>query len=282
MAQGSRMIAATGVSIDRGAQRIVDNVDLHFPPEHHEPNAGHPSVTGLVGPNGCGKTTLLKGLLGELPCAEGSVTIDGEPLARLSRRTIAQQFAIVVQEDSTSIPMTVADLVTLGRIPHNSAPLSAGGFRGERRRREERIIVEALTAVGLRDKATHELARLSGGERQRARIARAVAQRTPHLIMDEPTNHLDIRFQHDVLRLVQELSSTRRVASLIVLHDLNLAARYCDYVYVMDAGRIVAAGAPREVLTPEVLEPIYGIPITRVDVGGNPQLLFGEGGEAAP
>jgi iron complex transport system ATP-binding protein len=130
-------------------------------------------------------------------------------------------------------------------------------------------VSDALAAVGLEELATRDVAVLSGGERQRALIARALAQQTGHVLLDEPTNHLDIRFQHEVLRLVRELPG-----AAVVLHDLNLAARYCDRIMVLDHGRTVASGTPSEVLTPEILEPVYGVRVKRVEIDGELHLLL--------
>ena len=150
----------------------------------------------------------------------------------------------------------------LGRLPHQ-------GFTAQATSTDRRIVVDALESVGLTDLASRDVAVLSGGERQRALIARALAQQTRHVLLDEPTNHLDIRFQQEVLELVSGLPG-----AAVVLHDLNLAARYCDRIVVLERGRVVASGRPEEVLTPEVLEPVYGVRVKRVELDGEMHLLF--------
>jgi iron complex transport system ATP-binding protein len=166
--------------------------------------------------------------------------------------------------------MTVAELAMLGRLPHQSF----GSRSGER---DREIVEDSLDAVGMTALARRDLSELSGGERQRALIARALVQQARHVLLDEPTNHLDIRYQHDVLELVVGLPG-----SVVVLHDLNLAARYCDRLVVLDHGRIVATGTPGEVLTPEVLEPVYGLPVKRLDVDGEITLVFPRSARTTP
>jgi iron complex transport system ATP-binding protein len=247
------VIEARHVTVRFGATTAVGDVSVTVPDS---------GTLGLVGPNGSGKTTLLRALHGALTPTSGTVLLDGEPLGDLRRRDIARRIAVVAQQSDAGTPVSVADLVTLGRLPHQ-------GFAARTGATDRRIVSDALAAVGLTDLATRDVAVLSGGERQRALIARALAQQTGHVLLDEPTNHLDIRFQHEVLRLVRDLPG-----AAMVLHDLNLAARYCDRVVVMDHGRIVASGTPSEVLVPETLEPVYGVRVKRVELDGELHLLF--------
>ncbi|WP_407317455.1 ABC transporter ATP-binding protein [Isoptericola halotolerans] len=221
-------------------------------------------VVGLIGPNGSGKTTLLRALYGALAPTRGGVTVDGTEIRHLRARDVAREIAVVVQEPPGELPLSVIDTVLLGRSPH---------LRAWQRQTELDIDVagDALRRVGAEHLAGRDVADLSGGEKQRVLIARALAQRATHLLMDEPTNHLDIHFQHEVLALVRELG----VTTIIVLHDLNLAARYCDRLVLLDRGHVVASGTVEEVLRPDVLEPVYGIRIQRVEADdGRPQLLF--------
>jgi iron complex transport system ATP-binding protein len=157
-------------------------------------------------------------------------------------------------------------MVMLGRTPW------AGAVRGYSRA-DHIIVAEALLRVGARELADRPFATLSGGERQRVLIARALAQQADHLLLDEPTNHLDIRYQHELLSFLGELA----VTTVIVLHDLNLAARYCDSAVLLNRGLVAAAGAIDEVLTPEVLEPVYGVQVQRAAAFDSFQLLFGPG-----
>lgn len=247
------MIEAQHVTVRFGATTAVEDVSLTVPDE---------GVLGLVGPNGSGKTSLLRALHGALTPASGTVLLDGEPLHDLRRREIARHIAVVAQQPDAGTPVSVADLVTLGRLPHQ-------GFAARVGEADRRIVSDALAAVGLTDLATRDVSALSGGERQRALIARALAQQAGHVLLDEPTNHLDIRFQHEVLRLVRGVPGAARFRSCS-----TTAARYCDRIVVLDHGRTVASGTPAEVLTPEVLEPVYGVRVKRVELDGELHLLF--------
>nr|WP_231712913.1 ABC transporter ATP-binding protein [Arthrobacter sp. zg-Y820] len=230
-------------------------------------DAPHGQVLGLVGPNGSGKTTLLRTLYSSLAGNNGTVLIDGEELTSLSAREIARRVAVVVQEVSADLPLLVSDMVLLGRTPHRS------GF-GRRGPADEQIAASALTQVGALQLAGEAFDSLSGGERQRVLIARALAQETTHLLLDEPTNHLDVRYQHEVLDLVRSLAVREERTVIVVLHDLNLAARYCDRILLLEAGRVAAAGTPDEVLAPEHLEPVYGVSVRRLELEDGFQLVF--------
>jgi iron complex transport system ATP-binding protein len=220
-------------------------------------------VVGLIGPNGSGKTTLLRTLYAALTPRAGLICVDDTPVRSLHPREVAQRLAVVVQEAASDVPITVAEMVLLGRSPHRSA------FQ-RYSTQDHRIAAQALHRVGARHLADRTFAALSGGEKQRVLIARTLAQETDHLLLDEPTNHLDIRYQHEILQLVRTLD----VTTVVVLHDLNLAARYCDELVLLDGGRVACAGTPEEVLTPEILEPVYEIRVRRLIDEGNVQLLF--------
>lgn len=247
------MISGSDLRVSYGNRVIVDGITLDLP---------HGAMLGLVGPNGSGKTTLLRALYGALP-ATGSVLIDGSVLSSLGRRDIARTVAVVSQEPATdfSAALSVEEVVQLGRLPHGYTASDAS------------LVASALAQVGLLPLAGTSFADLSGGEKQRVLIARALAQGCSHILLDEPTNHLDIRYQHEILALLSSVHASVGV----VLHDLNLAARYCAHVAVLSGGRVVAFGTPREVFTPEILEPVYGVKVRRIDVDGQLQLVFGLG-----
>ncbi|GAB1515236.1 ABC transporter ATP-binding protein [Actinophytocola sp. KF-1] len=248
------MITAESVSFGYGPGLVLDGVVVSVAPGQ---------VVGLIGPNGSGKTTLLRTLYAALTPRAGLVTVDRTPVGDLAPRDLARRLSVVAQEGASELPLTVTDTVLLGRAPHLTTFQRPG-------RDDHRIAAAALTRVGARHLAGRVFAGLSGGEKQRVLIARALAQQTYHLLLDEPTNHLDIRYQHEVLRLVRRLE----VTTVVVLHDLNLAARYCDELVLLDAGRVAAAGTPDAVLRPEVLEPVYGIGVRRVTTDDGLQLLF--------
>ncbi|MGH3351700.1 MAG: ABC transporter ATP-binding protein [Nocardioides sp.] len=248
------MITATDVSVGYDANLVIEGVDLHAAPG---------DVVGLIGPNGSGKTTFLRTLYAALRPRAGLVTIDEQPVTSLRGPELARHVAVVAQETPTDLPVTVADMVLLGRTPHRRA---LAAFT----RNDHRAVAAALARVGARHLADRRYATLSGGEKQRVLVARTLAQQADHLLLDEPTNHLDIRYQHELLRLVGRLG----VTSVVVLHDLNLAARYCTSLVLLDRGRVVATGAPEDVLTPETLRRVYGVHVERVTVNDCVQLVF--------
>lgn len=248
------MITVERLTVRYGRTVAVDAIDAVIP-------SG--STVGLIGPNGSGKSSLLRSLFGAVEPASGSVLVDGERVRRMTPAQRARRFAVVAQEEPSGFPLRAWDSVLLGR----SARLSAWSSYGID---DERAATDAMERAGVIHLAHRHIDDLSGGERQRVLIARALAQGASHLLLDEPTNHLDVRFQHEILSLVQSLPTT----SVVVLHDLNLAARYCDELILLNAGAIVASGSSHDVLAANVLEPVYGISVTRVSVGGAPQLLF--------
>ncbi|MCT4356045.1 ABC transporter ATP-binding protein [Streptomyces sp. Je 1-79] len=205
-------------------------------------------TVGLVGPNGSGKTTLLRCVYGTLTPTSGRALLDGDDLAGFGPKARARRIATVPQDGSTEFELTVRELVALGRSPHKRFWEGDTGSDRE-------LAGAALARVGIAGLADRPYPTLSGGERQRALVARALVQEPQLLVLDEPTNHLDIRYQLEVLRLVRDLGTT----NLLALHDLNLAALYCDRLYVLNGGRIVAEGTPAEVLTPELLRAVYGV-----------------------
>jgi len=244
---GSAGLDATRVSWSAEGRLILDGVDVTAP-------AG--AVSGLLGPNGSGKSTLLRVLAGVQPPSAGPtgaarVVFAGTDLLALPRRRRARTLAFVEQEASTDLPVTVLDAVLLGRIPHRS--LLAGDSDDDRAAARR-----ALDAVGVAGLADREVTTLSGGERQRVHMARALAQEPALILLDEPTNHLDIAAQLDALRVLRDLAG-RGVTVLAALHDLQLAAQHCDHVVLLADGRVVAAGDVRDVLVPEVLDPVYGV-----------------------
>ncbi|MEV8296321.1 MULTISPECIES: ABC transporter ATP-binding protein [Streptomyces] len=253
---GPPTLVADRVSRAFDGRLILDGVSL-------APRPG--SVTGLLGPNGSGKSTLLRLLSGVLAPASGVVTLDGRPLGDWGRRAVARRVAVVEQHADTLVELTVLDVVRLGRIPHRRAWASAGDA-------DEDAVRTALERTGLTDRADRFWHTLSGGERQRVQIARALAQEPRELLLDEPTNHLDVQHQLELLNLIAELP----VTSVVALHDLNLAAMYCDQVVVLRQGRVVAAGPPGDTLTESLIADVYGVraEVTRPGPDDRPHIRF--------
>lgn len=245
------------VSYVAGGRALVSQVSLDAAPGE---------VIGLVGPNGAGKSTLLRMVYRTLQPSAGRVLLGGVDIFRMPRRMLARRLAAVPQEYPAEFELTARDVAAMGRAPHQR------GLGGDRRG-DERIVATSLELLGMAELARRPFDQLSGGEKQRVLIARALAQEPELLVLDEPTNHLDMRHQFDVLALVRRLGMTVVAA----LHDLNLAARFCDRLYVLAAGRVVATGPPTEALTAPLLTQVYGVP---ADVNihprtGAPAILFG-------
>lgn len=242
-------LRADSVSWRQGDALILDDASLDVPPG---------ATVGLLGPNGSGKSSLLRLLAGTRRTTSGVVTLDGTPVRDWRRRDLARRVAVVDQHAETTVALNVADVVALGRIPHQ------GPWRAHDAA-DDRAVQRAADAVGITHLLDRSWSTLSGGERQRAQLARALAQEPSELLLDEPTNHLDVSHQLELLELVRRLPLT----SVVALHDLNLAARFCDLVVVLTGGRVHAAGTPDEVLTAPLIAEVYDVRarVTRDDDG---------------
>lgn len=210
--------------------------------------AGEKQLIGVIGPNGSGKSTLLKCIYRVLQPTGGAVFLDGKPLSEYSFRESALKIAVVAQHNYYNFDFSVQDVVLMGRSPHKKTL--------ERDNAQDfRIVEEALTKVGMLHFAERSFSTLSGGEQQRVILARALAQQTPCLILDEPTNHLDIKYQLQLMDLVRGLDRT----VITAVHDLNIAAMYCDWLYAVKDGRVVGQGTPQTLLTPEFIRQVYEV-----------------------
>jgi len=209
-------------------------------------------VIGILGPNGCGKTTLLKNLNRNLKPHGGCVMIDETDIDDISKREIAQSIAAVPQSNEIRFAFTVREIVTMGRMPFQEP------FRGETTD-DLRIIEKAMEETGLTEFAERYINTLSGGERQRAIIARAITQTPKIILMDEPTLHLDINMQFEVLDLIRDLSKENGLAVVIVSHDLPMVTRYCDRIVLIHDHKVFAMGTPEEVLTKENMRIVFNV-----------------------
>ncbi|MFE2750581.1 ABC transporter ATP-binding protein [Actinosynnema sp. NPDC059335] len=219
--------------------RILDGIDLVAEPG---------SVTGLVGPNGSGKSTLLRCLYRALRPSVGTVLLGDEEVRRLKARQVGRRVAVVAQDHDLDNDFSVRETVAMGRTPHQ-------GLLDREGTADHEIAERSLERVGMAWAAHRRFATLSGGERQRVLLARALTQQAPVLLLDEPTNHLDIGAQLELLDLVRDLGLT----TVAALHDLDHATAYCDRLVLLDAGRVVAAGTPGDVLTAERVTTVFGV-----------------------
>lgn len=223
-------VDARSVVVDINGIRIVSEGVLH---------AAEGTIVGLVGPNGSGKSTLLRTVYRALRPTDGVICIGGDAVWTMTARQAARRTAVLTQESPADFDFTVAEVVALGRVPHN-------GLLQRTDVTDDRIIDAALERAGAADFSQRRFSTLSGGEKQKVLIARALAQQPKVLVLDEPTNHLDIAAQLELLELVRSL----RITVVTAVHDLNLAAGYCDQVFVLDGGRMVASGPPDAVFVP--------------------------------
>lgn len=250
---------AEDVSVKISGRTVLDTITLTAEPGE---------VVGIVGPNGSGKSTLLRTLVKLLPPCAGSIHIDDRDISRLTARQLAQKAAAVLQDSVGDFDLQVRDVVAMGRAPFKRI------FQRDNASDAE-IIEHSLELVDATHLTTRPFAKMSGGERQRVLIARAIAQQPRLLVLDEPTNHLDIRHQFEVLAL----PATLGVTSIVALHDLNLAAHFCDRIYVLDRGRQMLSGTPEVVLTAELVANVYGVEadITINTRTGRPSAHFAPG-----
>ncbi|WP_079005420.1 ABC transporter ATP-binding protein [Corynebacterium stationis] len=231
------------VSVGYGERTVLDtlNVDIK-----------RGAVTSIVGPNGCGKSTLLRTMSRLLNPTKGEIVLDGKSIHDIPTRKLATQLGLLPQSPIAPDGIVVADLVGRGRTPHQ-------GILGRWSQQDYDIVAEALETTGISDLAERSIDELSGGQRQRVWIAMALAQRTDTLLLDEPTTYLDVKHQLDVLDLLTELNRDRGTTIVMVLHDLNLAARYSDELVAVSGGKVFAHGHPREVITKENVKSVFGI-----------------------
>ncbi|MEE6165746.1 MULTISPECIES: ABC transporter ATP-binding protein [unclassified Mycolicibacterium] len=240
-------IVADSVSWSAGGRMVIDGVSLVL---------GEGETLGLLGPNGSGKSSLLRLLAGLRRPSGGAVLLDGQSLGGHRRRTLAQRIAVVEQQASTGVSLTVEQIVRLGRIPHHSVWSGAAEAN-------DSAVERALAQTATTDMRNRDWHTLSGGEQQRVQIARALAQEPRELLLDEPTNHLDIRHQLELLALIRDLP----VTAVVTLHDLTLAALFCDRLVVLTDGRVAAAGTPAAVLTPALISSVYGVDVNVIADG---------------
>lgn len=248
------MISARNIAVRLGGRAILDDVSLDVTPGE---------VLALVGPNGAGKSTLLSVLSGDRKPDSGTVTIDGRELGSIRHGELARLRAVLTQENSVSFPFRVSEVVAMGRSPW---------ARSLESRDDVAVVNEALEVTDVAHLGDRRYTTLSGGEKARVSLARVLAQHTPVVFLDEPTAALDLRHQEDVMRVARSMAEDGR-AVVVVLHDLSLAGAYSDRLALIAHGALDAIGTPREVLTAERVERVYGLAVELRDVGGHPVVV---------
>lgn len=240
---GASALGASHLRLAYDDRVIVDDLSVQIPDG---------KVSVIVGANACGKSTLLRGLARLLKPAAGTVLLDGTDIHKLPTRTVATRLGILPQQPIAPEGITVADLVSRGRHPHQR-------FFRQWSREDESVVERALAATGTAELADRSVDELSGGQRQRVWIALTLAQGTPLMLLDEPTTFLDLAHQVEVLDLLDRLNETEGRTIVLVLHDLNLACRYADHLIAMKDGAIVAEGAPVDVITPALVADVFSL-----------------------
>lgn len=234
-------LRAQRLDVGYGDDLVIDGLDLHIAPGQ---------ITALIGPNGCGKSTLLGALSRLLPARDGAVLLDGADIHSLPTREVARRLGMLPQSPVAPEGITVSELVRRGRHPHRR--LAA------RSPEDDRVVAEALVRTGMGALATRPVDALSGGQRQRAWIAMALAQETPLMLLDEPTSYLDVAHQVEILDLLVDLNAAGTTV-VVVMHDLNQAARYADTVVAIKDGAVVTSGPPAEVVTAALVGEVFGV-----------------------
>ncbi|WP_312410804.1 iron-enterobactin ABC transporter ATP-binding protein [Pseudescherichia sp.] len=237
------------LTLGYGKKVVADNLSVAIPDGH---------FTAIIGPNGCGKSTLLRTLSRLMTPTQGHVYLDGEQIQRFNSKEVARRIGLLAQNATTPGDITVQELVSRGRYPHQ--PLFTRW-----RQEDDRAVQRAMEATGVADLALQSVDTLSGGQRQRAWIAMVLAQETAIMLLDEPTTWLDISYQIDVLELLSELNREQGYTLAAVLHDLNQACRYATHLIALRDGKIVAEGAPKEIVTAELIEAVYGLRCMIID-----------------
>lgn len=228
-----------GVEINIGTKKIVQGIDL---------SVFQNSFVALLGPNGSGKSTLLKAIYRVLEPSRGTIFLNDLSMNQIPAKKIAQHMSVVSQFQNNSFDLTVEEIVMMGRTPHKK-------MMENENEKDYEILQDALQKTGLLDYRNRNILKLSGGEKQRVALARAIAQCPSLMILDEPSNHLDIKYQLEILHIIKNLE----VNVLAALHDIQLAAQFCDYIYFLNKGEIVCHGKPEEVITKEIIKEIYEV-----------------------
>jgi len=259
MSLSSSRLAARDVTLAYDTKTVAEQLSVTIPDGE---------FTVIIGPNACGKSTLLKALSRVIKPVAGQVILDGQAIHQLPAKEVARQLGLLPQNSHTPAGITVADLVGRGRYPHQSL---FGGWRLE----DSQAVAEAMAATHIDHLADRPVEQLSGGQRQRVWIAMVLAQQTPLLLLDEPTTWLDITHQIELMELLRELNQRHGRTLVVVLHELNQACRYASHLIAMREGAIIAEGRPSEIITEELIEQVYGLKAVIIadPIAGTPMIV---------
>lgn len=252
-------MSARDLAVNYGDRAVIEGLDVDFP---------HGQITTIIGPNGCGKSTLLRAMSRLIPTKSGKVLLDQQDVSDIKRKELARTISVLPQTPTAPEGLNVADLVSRGRHPHQS-------WIRQWSSTDEQEVHKALELTGSLELADRTLDELSGGQRQRVWISMVLAQNTDILFLDEPTTYLDLATSVDILELVRQLRTELNRTVVMVLHDLNLAVRYSDHLVVMNEGKVLASGAPSEVITAELLQDAFGLDAVVVEdpITGGPLVV---------
>lgn len=242
----SHMFEAKQLVAGYDSKMILDHVSLQIPSNQ---------ISVIIGANACGKSTLLKTLARLIKPASGQVILDGQPIHKIPSKQLARVVGLLPQSPIVPEGITVADLVGRGRYPHQS-------IFGSWSKRDYEAVAEAMDIMNITELANRNIDELSGGQRQRVWIAMALAQQTDILFLDEPTTFLDITYQVEILDLLTDLNRNYGTTIVMVLHDINLSARYADYIFALRQGKLIAEGPPSEVITSQLIKDVFGLDCT--------------------
>lgn len=220
-------------------KKIIDNISLCVKEK---------KIVGIIGPNGCGKSTFLKNIYRLYKPDTGTVYLNGGNIENLKSREIAKNMSVVSQESNHQFDFIVKEIVLMGRYAHK-------GLLDSNTKKDEEMVLDSLDKVGMKNFYNRSFLSLSGGEKQRVLIARALTQNANMIVLDEPTNHLDIRYQLQIMDIIKSL----QITTLAAIHDFNIAANYCDHIYVMEHGKIKYFGTPEEILTEDMFKEVFGV-----------------------
>lgn len=225
-------------------------------------------ISVMIGSNGCGKSTLLKAMARLIKPDSGSITLDGKPIGKIPPKQLARILGLLPQSPIVPEGISVADLVGRGRFPHQSL---LGGWT----KKDYEAVAEAMEVMNITEFANHNIDELSGGQRQRVWIAMALAQQTDILFLDEPTTFLDITYQVEILDMLTDINRKRGTTIVMVLHDINLSARYADHIFALQGGKLVAEGEPSKVVTSTLIKDVFGLDCTVIEdpVSGSPMVV---------